>query len=97
MTGSVPGCAIHTGQMLTFGFFSSGSFFESQNIFVFVVSSACISSPMVGLYFGMLSIGSKNRQVLFEVLDEHQKDVFRVHRSRKFLRFFSHLLSSRAS
>src|SRR5579864_1318727 len=49
-TGSVPGWPRQTGQTFTFGCFSSGSFRESQNIFVRVLSSSWISKPIVGLY-----------------------------------------------
>src|SRR3989344_7932696 len=50
MTGKVPGCAMQTGQIFTFGFVSSGLFLETQNIFVLVFSSACISRPIVAVY-----------------------------------------------
>src|SRR5688572_6058130 len=48
--GSVPGCAMHTGQTFTLGFVSSGSLRELQNIFVCVFNSAWISRPIVVLY-----------------------------------------------
>src|SRR3989338_8493794 len=50
MTGSVPGCARQMGQIFTLGLVSSGSLLELQNIFVFVLSSAWSSSPIVGTY-----------------------------------------------
>src|SRR3989338_5470014 len=67
-TGSVPGWAVHVGQMLIFGRFSSGSFLQPQNIFEFVLSSACISNPIVGLYFILFSLENYKRiikRVLF--------------------------------
>ena len=44
-TGSAPGIAIHTGHTCVFGS-APNSVEQLQNIFVFVESSACISSPM---------------------------------------------------
>lgn len=45
--------------MFTLGRTSSGSFLELQNIFVAVLSSACISKPIVGVYFIGNSINNK--------------------------------------
>ncbi len=54
-TGRVPGWPRHIGQTLAFGFSSSGSFLQEQNIFEAVLSSACISRPIVGMYLGVVS------------------------------------------
>src|SRR3989338_2771070 len=55
-TGKVPGCPRQMGQTFTFGFFSRESLKQEQNILLFVFNSACISKPIVGVYF-MLYLG----------------------------------------
>src|SRR3990167_4410351 len=81
-TGRVPGCARQTGQTCVFGRASSGSFAESQNILVRVVSSACISRPIVGRYMPQeYPKPLKAPNPKHEIRNKHQNSKFKTIRT----------------
>jgi hypothetical protein len=59
--GNVPGWPKQTGQTLEFGSLAPGSLGHEQNIFDAVLSSQCISSPIIGIYSIIQNVNIKNQ------------------------------------